>query len=77
MIMNVKMVQRDVGTADRDELGDAFVDAFYEEDNTSHDIGKGIINTLLECNTQAELDIADHMLIATCGYSIESLMERM
>ena len=76
-MVNIKTIQHDVGAADRDELGDAFVDAFYEEDNASHDIGKGIINTLLECTTQAEIDIADHMLIATCGYSIESLMERM
>ena len=60
-----------------DVLGDTFYDAFMEEDNYTHDIGKSIVHVFHMCKTEREVEIADSMLIATCGYSIQTLMNRI
>ena len=61
----------------KDKLGEAFFDAIMEEDNTSYEMAKGIINVFSECNTQRDFELANHMLMAICGYSFESLTEKI
>lgn len=66
-----------IGELDRDDLGCAIVDAFYEDDNYACDIGKGVINCFFNCQTEREYKIADEMLTAVCGYCIDSLASKI
>lgn len=66
-----------IGELDRDDLGCAIVDAFYEDDNYACDIGKGVINCFSNCQTEREYKIADEMLTAVCGYCIDSLASKI
>ena len=61
----------------KDKLGEVLVDAFSEEDNSGYEMAKGVMSTLESCSTQKEFDAANNMLMAICGYSIESLVERI
>lgn len=61
----------------RDKLGETFFDAVMEEDNSSYEMAKSIISTFDSCTTEKEFDVANQMLIAVCGYSFETLVERI
>lgn len=62
----------------RDKLGENFYDAIQEDDNSTYEMAKGIISIFSsQCNTKNEFEIADAMLIAICGYSFETLVERI
>lgn len=62
----------------RDKLGENFYDAIQEDDNSTYEMAKGIISVFSgQCNTKNEFEIADAMLIAICGYSFETLVERI
>lgn len=60
-----------------EELGNALYDAFMEDDNYLYDIGRSILHVFDMCETEKDVEIADNMLIAVCGYSIETLMNRI
>lgn len=60
-----------------DKLGENFFDAIMEEDNTTYEMAKSIINVFLECETERDFKIADDMLMAACGYSFQTLVERI
>lgn len=60
-----------------EELGNAIYEAFMEDDNYFKDIGKSVITAFNSCETEKEIEIADHMLIAVCGWGIETLMNRI
>lgn len=58
-------------------LGNAFYEAFMEDDNTFYEIGKSIIHVFDMCETERDVEFADRMLIAVCGYGINTLMNRI
>ena len=58
-----------------EKLGEVFLDCFEEDDNNSYDIAKGIRSVLQDCKSKREFEIADQMLIAICGYSLQSLLD--
>ncbi len=59
------------------KLGETFYDAVQEDDNFTYDMAKGIIKVFNHCDTKEKFEIADAMLIAVCGYSFETLLERI
>ena len=61
----------------REKFGETYFDAFMEEDNFTYEIAKSIINVFGCCQTEREAEIADKMLIATCGYCLETLINRI
>lgn len=61
----------------RDKLGEIVLDAIMEDDNSSLDMARGILRTFATCNTQREFEIANDMLTGICGYSFETLVERI
>ena len=56
------------------KLGSAVYEAFMEDGNFFNDIGSAIVSTFNACKTESEVEIADRMLIAICGYGIETLL---
>ena len=62
----------------RDKFGEIFYDAIQEDDNSTYEMAKGIIYGFSgKCHTKKEFEIADSMLMAICGYSFETLIERI
>lgn len=61
----------------RDKLGETFYDAVQEDDNYTYEIAKSIIHVFNMCKTERDVEIADKMLIAICGYSIDTLLSRI
>lgn len=59
----------------RKKLGETIYDCIQEDNNFTSDMGKYALGVIMECATQRELDIANNMLIAITGYSIESILE--
>ena len=58
-------------------MGEVLYDAIQEDDNYTCDMAEGVINVINMCSTPEEFSIADAMLIAICGYSIETLVEEI
>lgn len=61
----------------RDKLGETFFDVFMEEDNNNYEVAKSIIHVFDMCETERDAEIADKMLIAICGYSLEALINKI
>ena len=61
----------------RDKLGETFFDAVMEDDNFTCEMARGIISTFSNCNSKKEFEVANNMLVAICGYSFETLVERI
>lgn len=61
----------------RTKLGEIFMDAVTEDDNTSYKMAKGILSTFADCTTEQEFKAANHMLTAVCGYSFECLVSKI
>lgn len=61
----------------RGKLGEVVLDVIMEDSNSSLDMAKGILRTFTTCNTQREFEIANDMLTGICGYSFETLIERI
>lgn len=61
----------------RDKFGEMFYDFFMEESNTTLEISKGIIAVLANCKTKGELEVANDMIAATCGYSFCSILNEI
>lgn len=62
----------------RDKLGGTIYDCIEEDgSNFTCDMGRCILNTILNCDTQRELDIANNILMAISGYSLESILEKI
>lgn len=59
------------------KLGEVLYDAIQEDDNYACDMAEGVMNVINMCSTSEEFSIADAMLIAVCGYSIETLVEEI
>lgn len=59
------------------KLGEIIYEEIDSMDNSVKDIGKYTLNVLLECKTEDELKIANNMLIAICGWSIETLLKKI
>lgn len=62
---------------DEESLGNAIYEAFMEDDNYMHEIGESVIATFNDCKTEREVEIADRMLAAICGWRIETLLNRI
>lgn len=77
--MNQKSFQiaREKITNFTDKLGENFFDAIMEDDNSTYDMGRGIVSAFSDCRTEREFEVANNMLMATCGYSFETLVERI
>lgn len=60
-----------------DKFGEVFFDAIMEEDNSTYEMAKSIIAVLDSCETERDIEMADRMLIACCGYSFETLVNRI
>lgn len=61
----------------KEKLGENFLDAIMEYDNSTYDMAKGIISVYRECKTERDFQIANDMLEAVCGYSFGTLIERI
>lgn len=60
-----------------EKLGEEIIEAVMEKDNFSCEISKSVISVFDSCTTNQEFEIADKMLIAICGYSINTLIENI
>lgn len=60
-----------------DKFGETFVEAIMEYNNTSKEMAKGIIAEFCSCRSERDFEVANNMLMAACGYSFESLVERI
>lgn len=76
---NIEEIKKELMSIDniRDKLGETVYDFISEEDNFTHEIGKYVLNVFCNCKTNEELEIADNMLIAICGYGIETVMDKI
>lgn len=61
----------------RDKLGETFYDAIEEYDNTCYEMAKCIVAVFGKCENEHDFEIADNMLTAVCGYSVENLINRI
>ena len=61
----------------RRKLGETFYDAVQEDDNYTYEMAKGIINVFYICKTERDIEIADKMLVAICGYCLDTLIDRI
>ncbi len=59
------------------KLGQIFYDAVQEDDNFTSDMAKSILQVFYKCETEKDFEIADGMLIAICGYSFETLLQKI
>ncbi len=60
------------------KLGENFYDAIQEDDNSTCDMAQGIIGVFNDmCTTERDFEVADAMLMGVCGYSFETLVERI
>lgn len=67
--------------ADSDEdfeenFGDIVYSAFMDSENSLEDISDDILAVFSSCKTENELKLADNMLIAITGYSLDSLLKQ-
>lgn len=67
--------------ADNDEdfeenFGDIVYSAFMDPENSLEDISDDILAVFSSCKTEDELELADSMLIAITGYSLDSLLKQ-
>lgn len=60
----------------RDRLGSVVLDAINEDDNSSWEIGRSLTRELRHASV-LQYDMADKVLIAVTGYSIESLLNKV
>lgn len=58
-------------------LGNEIYEAFMEDDNYFHEIGRAIGSTFNACTTEREVELVDRMLAAICGWSINTLLNRI
>lgn len=61
----------------QDKMGETVYDFIQEDSNFTYDIGKSVVNVITDCETQQELDMADKMLTAICGYNLDSVMAKI
>ncbi|MBR2401258.1 MAG: hypothetical protein IKB01_00625 [Lachnospiraceae bacterium] len=61
----------------RDKLGEILVEELFKEDNTGYEMAKSIMSVFDSCDTKEKFKAADGMLIAICGWSIDSLIEQI
>ena len=60
----------------RDRLGSVILDAINEDDNSTWEIGRSLTRELRYASV-LQYDMADKVLIAVTGYSIESLLNKI
>ena len=58
-------------------LGNEIYEAFMEQDNLLYEIGRSVLWAFNSCKTESEVEITDKMLIAICGWGIETLLRRI
>ena len=61
----------------RDKFGEMFYDFFMKDSNNTLEISKGIIAVLSTCKTKAELEVANDMIAAICGYNFCSIVNEI
>lgn len=61
----------------QDKMGETVYDFIQEDSNSTYEIGKSVLNVITDCVTQQDLDIADHMLAAICGYNLDSILAKI
>ena len=60
-----------------DKLGETFFDELMNDNNFSYEMAKSIIITFDQCSTEEEFQAANKMLIAICGYGIDTLIDKV
>lgn len=61
----------------RDKLGETFNDMYMEDDNSTYEVAKSIINVFDSCKTDRDFEMANRMLVAICGWSITSIINKI
>lgn len=61
----------------RDKLAEILVEEVMADDNLGIDMAKSVISTFMCCQTEREFVIANYMLAAVCGWSFETLVEKI
>ena len=59
------------------KLAEVFCDVFMEDSNNGYEIAKSIKHAFDKCESERDYEIASDMLMAVCGYNIESLVEQI
>lgn len=59
----------------QEKIGEIFSDMVKEE--YTEDIGEGVLQVIAECKTDEEFFLVNKMLMATCGYFFETLVEKI
>ena len=60
-----------------DKLGEIVFDEINADDNFTCEIGKQIIFTFNQCKTEKEFQVANDMLIAICGWSFDTVVDKI
>lgn len=75
--MTAKEVKELVANVDDESLGQVILDQIESDDCDIEDIGGAVIAAFESCENEKELKIADAVLIAITGYSLNSLISFM
>ena len=60
-----------------DKLSEIIFEEINSDDTSMCDIGKHIMYVINECESEREFQIANGMLISICGWSFDSLIEKI
>ena len=60
-----------------EKLGETIFNAMTEDEFSSCDLGCKIYKIFDQCETEKEFEIANAMVIAFCGYSMNALIEKI
>jgi hypothetical protein len=61
----------------KDKLGENVLDAVTKEERDPCKMAEEVIRVFSSCKTKKELEAADNMLMAVCGYNLEKLVQRI
>lgn len=61
-----------------DKLGETIYDMIQGEDNSTYEMGKSVYDVFARlCTTEEQKIVANRMLIAICGWSIETVLKKI
>lgn len=77
MKKNYKEVCASLCSLDYDQIGNIFISALQEEDNSLHELGKSILSLFSDVKSEKEFFYKNSFLIAITGYSLEELLNSL
>ena len=68
-------VKKKLEDINAEDFGFAVIQATNESDNSYYEVGREVINLLLDAKTSAEFQLVSDTVLAITGYSIETFIE--